>query len=117
MNKPKQLVFDTPVWQRALVPVHVVVIDTAGKSVEEIVSEMVHVPIDKSVLLDFLIGHKRGKINASLDEEQIELIRLQRMLNSRFRRRRFDWLGDGLVAKMVRESIRTRSWDPFGGEQ
>ena len=115
MKKPKQLVFDTPEWQRALIPVHVVVIDMAGKSIEDIVSEMVHVPIEKSVLLVVAIGHKRG--NTSLDEDQIELIRLQRLLNSRFRGQRFDWLGDGLVAKIVRESIRTRSWDPFGGEQ
>src|SRR3990170_3424350 len=100
MKKPKQLVFDTPEWQRALIPIHVVVIDMAGKSIEDIVSEIVH---------------KRG--NTSLDEDQIELIRLQRLLNSRFRGQRFDWLGDGLVAKIVRESIRTRSWDPFGGEQ
>lgn len=97
-----------------MIPAHVVIIETNGKSVEEIVTEMVHIPMDKSMVLDFTIGHVSGSpIPSGMDEDRIELIRLQRLLNSRVRGKRFNWLGTGLIHQAIRESLSTGSWNPF----
>ncbi len=48
-------------------------------------------------------------------EEYFELIRLAALLNSKHWGKTFDFLGDGLAAKMFRESIRTEGWNPFAG--
>lgn len=47
-------------------------------------------------------------------EEYIELIRLAALLNSKYRSKTFDFLGDSLAARLFRESIRTEGWNPFG---
>jgi hypothetical protein len=84
------------------------------EGIDACVRRMFDVPMDKSILLDFLVGYKRGDPNHILkSEEHIELYRLQKLLNSRYCGKRFDFLGQGLVAHMFRESIRTESWNPF----
>ena len=96
-------------------PKHIEVIDTTGydleqeQDVEQIVLLMFSVPLYKSILLDFLVGRKRGD---PLTEEQRELYRLQRLLNSRYRSKRFDFLGSSLTARLFRQSIRTEGWKP-----
>lgn len=115
-RKIRQLNFGDaiPSLHRALVPKHVLIIETEGRENEEIVADMLNVPMDQSMVLDFTLGHIPGSpINPELTEEQIELIRLQALLNSRFRGRRFDFMGNGLVARMIRESLRTESWNPL----
>jgi len=114
-RKPRQGAFAelSRTWQRTMVPRHVVVVATEGRSVDDVVADMLHVPMDQSILLDFWLGHQPGSPAPDLDEDQVELLRLQYMLNHRYHGRRFDWLGDGLIARLARESIRTRSWDPF----
>ena len=57
----------------------------------------------------FLLARLSGKSF----EEYWELTRLAALLNSRYRSRTFDFLGQGLTAKMFRESIRTEGWNPF----
>jgi len=46
----------------------------------------------------------------------VELTRLAALLNSKFRDKTFDFLGEGIVARAVQTSIRKRMWDPFHGE-
>ncbi len=46
-------------------------------------------------------------------EEYLDLMRLASLLNSKYRSKTFDFLGDSLTAQMFRESISTRGWDPF----
>jgi hypothetical protein len=46
-------------------------------------------------------------------EHYAELTRLAALLNSKFRTKTFDFLGDGLVAQAVQRSLRERTWDPF----
>jgi hypothetical protein len=101
-------------WVWAMLPDHVVVITTADRTIGAIVSDMLHVPMEKSMLLDFWVGHPPGApAPADLTEDQVHLLRLQYLLNARYHGRRFDWLGDGLIARLVRESLRTESWNPF----
>lgn len=50
-------------------------------------------------------------------EEYLDLMRLASLLNSKYRSKTFDFLGDSLTAQMFRESIRTRGWDPFREKQ
>lgn len=118
MKQAKQPSFGdaVPSLRRELVPAHIAVIETAGKTVEEIVREMMAVPLDKSILLDYLIGYQyRGKAresNPALSEDQLELFRLQQLLNSRYHNRRFDFLGDGMISQMVRASVAGELWNP-----
>jgi len=46
-------------------------------------------------------------------EEYMELTRLATLLNSKYRSKTFDFLGEGFAAKMFRESIRSEGWNPF----
>jgi len=46
-------------------------------------------------------------------DEYMELTRLATLLNSKYRSKTFDFIGDSLAAKMFRESIRTEGWNPF----
>lgn len=101
-------------WARAEVPENVIVIETEGKAIDAIVKEMMAVPLDRSMLLDFLVGRERGD---ALSLDQAELYRLQMLLNSRYHDRRFDWLGDNMISQMVRHSIATETWDPHKGER
>lgn len=74
---------------------------------------MLAVPLDKSILLDFLVGRQRGEDRG---EEKMEWARLQALLNSRYRSRRFDYFGDSLTAQLFRESLRTMDdWWPVPG--
>jgi len=43
-----------------------------------------------------------------------ELTRLATLLNSKYRSRTFDFLGDGFIARMVQRSIRDEGWKPLG---
>ena len=74
------------------------------------VDRMLAVPPDRSILLDFLVGYQRGQ---ALADEQLEAYRLQMLLNSRYHGRRLNFLGSSLAAQLLRESIRTESWNPF----
>ena len=96
--------FDLPL------PEHVVIVRTddldlsSEKGVEVCVRRMLAVPMDKSMLLDFLLGYQRGGDHAS--EERLELHRLQALLNSQLRHKRFDFAGQGLAATLFRQGIR-----------
>jgi hypothetical protein len=57
----------------------------------------------------FLLARLSGKSF----EEYWELTRLAALLNSKYRSRTFDFLGQSLTARMFRESVRTEGWDPF----
>ena len=95
---------------------HIVVINTGDldlttrAGIEVCVKRMVEVPLDKSILLDFLIGRKRGTPHAT--EEHTELHRLMALLNSRVRGKRFNFFGDGFVPKLMRTSMREKTWIP-----
>jgi len=92
------------------VPAHVVIVATSDldlsteQGVETCVRRMLAVPMDKSLLLDFLHGYQRGGDHAS--EEHLELHRLQALLNSQLRHKRFNFLGEGLAATLFRQAVR-----------
>ncbi len=109
---------------RADVPANVVIVECEGAdlsdeaTVERIVREMLAVPMDKDMLLSFLIGYDgRAKNHRELSEDEQELYRLQMLLNSRYHGQRFNWLGPSMTAQMIRESIRTEAWNPFRSKQ
>ena len=95
---------------------HIVAINTSDldlatkEGIETCIKRMFEVPLDKSILLDYLIGRKRGTPHPT--EEHAELHRLMALLNSRIRSKRFPFLGDSLAAQLFRNSIRDRSWMP-----
>lgn len=60
--------------------------------------------MDKSILLDFLMGYQRGDPHAS--DEHLELHRLMALLNSKLRNKRFNFLGEGLAAMLFRQAVR-----------
>lgn len=72
--------------------------------VEVCVERMMAAPMDKPILLEFLIGRQRGEPHAS--EEHAELHRLQSLLNSCYRGRRFNFLGDNMAARLFRQGVR-----------
>jgi len=92
------------------VPAHVVIVRTGDldlsseQGVETCVRRMFEVPMDKSLLLDFLLGYQRGGEHTS--EEHLELHRLQVLLNSQLRHKRFNFLGEGLAATLFRQAVR-----------
>jgi hypothetical protein len=100
-----------------MIPASVVVIKTddldlsSEAGCEAVLRRMFDVPMEKSILLDYLVGYKRGDMHPS--ENHVELHRLQSLLNSRYHGRRFNFLGDSLTARLFRESIRTEGWNPF----
>lgn len=103
-----------------IVPAHVIVVRTDDLDLETepgaqtAVERMLAVPMHQTILLDFLRG-RRGRVVErtqgrdhhleGLTENQIEFWRLQRLLNSKYRNRRFDWQGDSLTARLVRNAI------------
>jgi hypothetical protein len=97
-------------WKRQTLPSNLVVIDTSLWDIPGIVKTMLEVPMDKSIILDFWVKHHPGD-KEIMDEEHADLIRLQYMLNYRVRGRRFDFLGNSFLAKMVTKSLRERLWD------
>lgn len=111
-RKPKQIGFDaiSHDFAVAMLPSHVVTIDTKDGDIDRIVREMLEVPTDKNILLDFWVGHQPGE-PSQLDEEHAELLRLQYMLNYRVRGQRFDFLGDSFLSRMIKKSITVRLWD------
>lgn len=108
-RKPQQLWL--PFTAREMLPGRVVVVHThdldltTDAGMETCLRRMLAVPLDQSMLLDFLIGRRRGDPHPS--EEHAELHRLMALLNSRYRGRRFDFLGEGLTAVLFRQSVRT----------
>lgn len=95
---------------------HIVVINTSDldlstrEGIEICIKRMFEVPLDKSILLDFLVGRKRGTPHPT--EEHAELHRLQALLNHQLHSKRFDFLGDSFAARLFRTSIREGSWKP-----
>jgi hypothetical protein len=91
-------------------PAHVVIVTTGDldlsteQGVETCVRRMWAVPLDRSILLDFLLGYQRGGDHTS--EEHLELHRLQALLNSQLRHKRFDFLSKGLAATLFRQAVR-----------
>jgi len=77
---------------------------TTETGVETCVRRMLAVPMHKSILLDFLVARQPG--DPHLTEEHAELHRLQSLLNSRLRSKRFNYLGEALTARLFRNSIR-----------
>lgn len=51
--------------------------------------------------------------NSKTLDDYMELARLATLLNSKYRSKTFDFLGDSLSAKLFRTSIRTGTWNPF----
>lgn len=111
-RKPKQIGFDAISYDFAvaMLPSHVVTIDTRDGDIGRIVREMLEVPTDKNILLDYWVGHQPGE-PSQLDGEYAELLRLQYMLNYRVRGQRFDFLGDSFLNRMIKKSITERLWD------
>ena len=64
---------------------------------------MFAVPLDHSILLDFLVGRKRGAPHAS--EAHAELHRVMALLNAQYRSKRFDFQGPGLIPTMFRQAL------------
>jgi hypothetical protein len=100
-----------PFTAAEMLPGNVVVVSTADldlttdAGMETCLRRMLAVPLDQSLLLDFLIGRRRGDPHPSA--EHAELHRLMALLNSRYRGRRFDFLGKDLAAVLFRQSVRT----------
>ena len=46
-------------------------------------------------------------------EDYLELTRLAALLNSKYRSQTFDFRGNGLIARLVRNSLRNELWNPF----
>lgn len=105
-RKPKQLWL--PFAAVDLLPGNVVVVQTGDldlaqdAGIEACIRRMLAVPLDKSILLDYLIGRKRGDPHPS--ENHVELHRLMALLNSRYHSRRFDFMGDSLAARLFRQA-------------
>lgn len=97
---------------------HIVMVKTSDLDVttneggKVLMERMAAVPLDKSILLEFLLGRKKGDPHQS--EEHAEWHRLQALMNSRVRGKRWDFFGPGLIPTMVRKSIREKSWIPKG---
>ena len=103
-----------------IVPAHVVVVRTddldldTESGAQTAVERMLAVPMHQTILLDFLRGRRgrsgertqgRDRQLEGLTGNQIEFWRLQRLLNSQYRSRRFDWQGDSLTARLARNAI------------
>jgi len=54
-----------------------------------------------------------GRLSKYPLEEYMELLRLAALVNSKYRSKTFDFLGDGLAAQLLRESLRSQRWNPF----
>jgi len=80
-RKAKQLQLSdlSPDWAMSLLPNNIVVIHTQDMDIDRIVRDMLQVPMEKSILLDFWVGHVPGTNPAIDDDEKVELLRLQYM--------------------------------------
>jgi hypothetical protein len=58
-----------------------------------------------------------GRLCGKSIEDYVEVMRLATLLNSKHRSKTFDYLGNGLAAKLLRESIRSGAWNPFATSQ
>lgn len=110
MSRPKKLKqLWLPFDAIDLLPGNVVVVQTndldlateAGS--ETCIRRMLAVPLAKSILLDYLIGRKRGDPHPS--ETHADLHRLMALLNSRYHSVRFDFLGDSLTVQLFRQAV------------
>lgn len=56
-----------------------------------------------------------ARLSGKKMDDYIELLRLTRLLNSKYRSVTFDFLGESFVAQLFRQSIRSEGYDPFDG--
>lgn len=54
-----------------------------------------------------------ARLSGKTLEDYMELTRLAALVNSKYRSKTFDFLGEGLAARLLRESLRTHGWNPF----
>lgn len=54
-----------------------------------------------------------ARLNGKPYENYADLTRLAALLNSKYRSKTFDFLGNSMIAQAVQESFRTGGWDPF----
>lgn len=54
-----------------------------------------------------------SRLSGQTLDEYMELVRLAALTNSKYRSKTFDFLGDGLAARLLRESVRSQRWNPF----
>lgn len=52
------------------------------------------------------------KLNGRKHRDYLDLLALATILNAKYRERTFDFLGDGLIPTLFRQSIANRGWDP-----
>ena len=61
---------------------------------------------------------QNGKLFPFAEENQLsfrgyqDILGLAAVLNAKYRSQTFDFLGDGLISRLVRESLVTGSWNP-----
>lgn len=51
-------------------------------------------------------------LNQVTYRDYLDLLGLAVVLNAKYRSRSFDFLGDGLVSRLLRESVQRRAWEP-----
>jgi len=67
---------------------------------------------------DFPLEHQNGKLfpyaeyNGLSYRNYQDLLGLAAVFNAKYRSRTFDFLGDGLISRLVQSSIASKSWDP-----
>lgn len=77
---------------------------TTEQGAETCLRRMLAVPMDKTMLLDFLVDYKPGDPHPT--EEHTEFHRIQSLLNHHYHGQRFDMMGDSLTAQLFREGLR-----------
>jgi hypothetical protein len=50
--------------------------------------------------------------NGTTYRDYADLLGLAAVLSAKYRNQTFDFLGDDLIARLFRESVRNRAWDP-----
>jgi len=58
-----------------------------------------------------------ARLSGKSFEDYLELTRLGALLNSKFHSQTFDFLGDTLIASMVRKGLSEGLWDPFRNQE
>jgi hypothetical protein len=67
---------------------------------------------------DIALEHQNGKLfplrthNGASYRDYLDLLGLAAVLNTKYRQRTFDFLGDGLTSRLFREGIAKRGWEP-----
>ena len=52
------------------------------------------------------------KLSGNHYSEYMDLLGLAAVLNAKYRERTFDFLGEGLVGRIFRDSVARRGWEP-----